>query len=451
MKTKPSRKQVLRRIADATLFGHLGLFVGTGFSMALTNQKAPNFGQLLRAVATQLGLSFNFDDPDELRGRDYPSIAAQLVKLLAQQTSRSRKSAERLLRREIAHICNLTPDEALRKSFSPVLIGLKPSWIITTNYDFILESIFEEAVSLLPNEALLPRRDHVPVYHLHGHRLVPESIVVTDQDYVELLGPLEYRQHKLSLLLAESTTLMLGYSLGDLNVRTAMQLARSYSEDQDLRLRSYEGVVVQALYVPKNPNPEPYRGTNNEIIIETSDLLSLLTEVNAAVQARRKSFRKARRVITSVLQDPKGPKKLVDDNELREAFIGALRAFPRSYQASHVVDCLRTALEPVWIAARKDQGFPYYNVFLSFILDVLGGIEVRLLHPIFIEYLAEGFSRIAQYLDPDGPKHVGNAYDATDTWRRRRSELPSDAVQMLNRFARNNHDTKMELILNDLE
>jgi hypothetical protein len=244
MGKKLTRKRVLQYIADASLFGQLGLFVGAGFSMALTNQKAPSFGELLQRVAERLELDFDFDDLDNFRGRDFPRIAAQLVDLLEKGAS-SRKSAEVKFKREIAKICTLAPDEALLAAFRPVVTGLKPSWIITTNYDFILEMLFEEAISLLPNEAVLPRHDQVPIYHLHGHRLIPESIIVTTDDYVDLLGtPMEYRQHKLSLLLTESTTLMLGYRGGDMNVLTAMKHARSFAEDRDLQLQKYEGRVV---------------------------------------------------------------------------------------------------------------------------------------------------------------------------------------------------------------
>ncbi len=449
-----SRKRVLRRIADASLFGQLGLFVGTGFSMALTNQKALRFEGLLREVSERLDLEFDFDDPDELRGRGYPGIATRLVDLLEPRMS-SRKAAERRLKREIARICNLTCDESRRKEFEPVVTGLKPAWVITTNYDFILEQLLEKPVSLLPDEVVITRRDYVPVYHLHGHRLLPKSIVVTDEDYVAVLGnPLEYRQRKLSLLFTESTTLMLGYSVGDLNVRAAMNLARSHSKRRDLRRQDYEGCVIQVHYEPDNPKSKPCLGRNGEIIIETSDLLAFLQEVLDARVSRRKRFRSARKTIADVLDDPAGPRKLVEDATTRQKFIRALSAFPHSYQASHVVGCMRKALEPVWESARERDGWEYYDVFLKFILDVLERIEVDRLHPTFSEYLAESFARMARYLEPDGQMSLrkpGKAWDAIKTWRARRDDLLPSAIKMLKRYARDNDDDSMRLILKDLK
>ncbi|MFY0522790.1 SIR2 family protein [Archangium gephyra] len=450
---KYSRKRILRRIADASLFGHLGMFVGTGFSMALTDGVAPNFEKLLRRAAEDLELEFDFDDPKAVRGLSYPQLATRLVAELTESKS-NRAKAMRALKRKIASICNLMPDDLLRDQYVPVLAQLRPSWVITTNYDFILESLLERAVPLLPHEAVTPRRDYVPVYHLHGHRLVPESIVITEDDYVELLGPMEYRQNKLSLLLTESTTLMLGYSGGDINVRSAMKLARAYAEDRDLELQRYQGLVVQALYVTdRAPRSEPYRGLNAEVIIEISDILQFLEEVRDAKAARKAEFRKTRRIINKVLEDDDGAEKLVGDVALRKEFVKALRAFPRSYEAGRVVEFLRRALNPLWNRARQRGNWHYYNAFVDFLLDVLEGINLRKLHPILSEYLSESFSDIAWYLEPgkQPPSVKGKAWDATDTWRQRRSSLSSESVDELKRYARNNGNSAMALLLNEIE
>ncbi|MBI5608597.1 MAG: SIR2 family protein [Deltaproteobacteria bacterium] len=238
MAQAPTRDEVFKRLAKSALDGYLGLFVGTGFSIALTNGRAPNFKKLLQEVCGELNIAFDFGDAAAVLGKSFPQVASSLVELRAREMLKLAptgsdpdlvgQSALNEVRQAIATKTNLQPDPLLRAPYKAVLAKVSPSWIVTTNYDFILEALFDRSTSLLPENFLLPSTKLVPIYHLHGHRRRPESIVVTEEDYVGLFGPLEYRQLKLTLLVAESSTVMLGYSLGDINVRAALSWARGF-------------------------------------------------------------------------------------------------------------------------------------------------------------------------------------------------------------------------------
>jgi hypothetical protein len=448
----PSREEILDRIANATLFGHLGLFVGTGFSKALTKGFAPSFEQLLQQVAIGLGLPFNFDDINTVRGASYPQIAARLVDLLMQIysiTFPTRALAHKMLKQEVARRCNIQPDPNLWHAYSQVLTGIKPSWIITTNYDFILEHLIEDAVPLLPNELVNSRRDFVPIYHIHGHRLVPDSIIITEDDYVELLGPTEYRQLKLSLLLAESTTLMLGYSLGDINVRAAMKLSRSIPMNGGFTLQPYQGLVIQALYTPgRMPRPDPFYGPNSEIIIEVGDILILLQEILGRINIWNQFFSSHQQAFVNATTDPQLSSKLATDENLRRSFIQALKVVPRAYQARRVVQLLHNALEPTWNLARQHGNWEYYTVFMNLILDIFSNIDARQMHPILFEYLAYRLAEISNYIDPsDTQVRYGMAWSATQLWRKRKNEIPTPTISMLKAHARNNQYTALDQLL----
>jgi hypothetical protein len=272
----PTRAQVIRWLATASSDERLGLFVGTGFSIAATNNLAPSFKKLLEQTARSFGLPANLDVAPFLQ-KSYPQIASQLLIELI-KTGRSPEEANSLFRRSIASLCNLMPNEKQRERFETALKLAAPSWIITTNYDLILEALMEHGRSVLPNQSLFPSRTQVPIYHLHGHRYVPESIRITEEDYVSLLAPLDYQRLKLPLLFLESTTLLLGYALGDINVRAAMEWAQSFRGTKGLSLQPPHGVVVQALFTDA-PSDQPRVGPGGEIILEINDIPDLLEEI----------------------------------------------------------------------------------------------------------------------------------------------------------------------------
>jgi len=282
----PSRNDVVGTIVRSSLSGNLGLFVGTGFSKAATDGGAPTFHELLSKLVKQLGLDSDINSEEQYRFKSYPQIATTLLEEYVDSSvsqdranatecdciyeesdaTEAKVRATREFRTQIAHICNLIPDEDCRTALSDGIKKLRPSCVITTNYDLILEHLLNDATTVLPDQPLVPNAEHIPIYHLHCHRLDPSSIKITEEDYVGLLAPLDYQKMKLPLLLLESTTLMLGYKLGDINVRAAMEWSKSFMGSDRLRVSSEQGVVIQALYKPENPKDEPYRGVNGELV-----------------------------------------------------------------------------------------------------------------------------------------------------------------------------------------
>ena len=73
-----TREEAFLWIAASALFGHLGLFVGTGFSRAASADIAPSFEGLLQVLATRLDLSKDFVGSAEFRHKSLPQIASQL-------------------------------------------------------------------------------------------------------------------------------------------------------------------------------------------------------------------------------------------------------------------------------------------------------------------------------------------------------------------------------------
>ena len=163
------------------------------------------------------------------------------------------------------------PDFA--KPFEPhgVLADLQLPIYLTTNYDgFMYLALKSRGVSatwkvcgwnelIRAKEAALldgePDPTHPLVYHLHGHYELPQSVVLTEDDYLEFLVRLNRDASDPLLLssvrtaLAEHSLLFVGYSLSDWNFRV---LFRGLTGSLPATLRNLS-IAVQLDPLPRDP------------------------------------------------------------------------------------------------------------------------------------------------------------------------------------------------------
>jgi hypothetical protein len=150
-----TREEVTTLLANAAAAGQLGLFVGSGFSIALTSGQqdcAPTWRTLLEMAAKDLQISM--PEPNEIYGRSFPQIASHLVDLMVESQSASKRDGTPLmqstienrralwqLKTTIAKLTHLQVDHERRKHWMATLEAVAPAWIVTTNYDLLLEDL----------------------------------------------------------------------------------------------------------------------------------------------------------------------------------------------------------------------------------------------------------------------------------------------------------------------
>lgn len=229
-------EDVLGQIADAVSQQHCILFLGAGVHAPPPDQsrfeypaeqRPPIGAALSRKLAADCNLSGRFPSED-------PSNLQRVA--LFYEIARSR--------RQLAD----TVIDAVQTGKRPspmldVLAQLDFPLVITTNYDQLFESALIGAgkrprVSIYtPNlEATVDYRDPRPespiVFKIHGDIQRPETMVITDEDYIQFVLRMSNKEQydpvplTLKYYLMGWTTLFVGYSLLDYNLRLLFKTLR---------------------------------------------------------------------------------------------------------------------------------------------------------------------------------------------------------------------------------
>jgi hypothetical protein len=414
----PSRAEVLAFISRSASYGNLGTFIGAGFSKAVLNDGfndiALSWGELLAAVARSLDVNY-----DEIwkEGVSFPEIASRICEVHSQIRDIEYQKAVRRVKREIASLTSWYPDKDQRKAYSDYMSMLDCSWIITTNYDLVIESLLTGAsMPLGPNDSLTAPAGVVPVFHLHGVRTNPDEIIIVQEDYVGLFRPTEYRQIKLALMIKESTMLILGYGLGDVNVLTALDWSKNVFKGEP---KSYPNEVIQIVR-KNNPREDPYRDRNSIIVLEANSLQSFFDEyagIRAGELEKDKEIRHNLAKLSEELDRPGESmiEKFIDDETYRAQVLKTLSTFPNDL-VSGFISFINRCIDETWARSEPSGAFQGYADNLSMILDILTTFSIKQIPPALFETTAYALQRVGYFVG-DG---LGQSFEANRVWNRRK-------------------------------
>jgi len=100
--------------------------------------------------------------------------------------------------------------------------------IITTNYDTLIETIFEFN-PLIGNDILLSN-PYGSVYKIHGCISNPSKVIITENDYIEFKEKYELIRAQLLSLFIHNPIIFIGYSIGDENIKNILKTIFTYIE-----------------------------------------------------------------------------------------------------------------------------------------------------------------------------------------------------------------------------
>lgn len=440
---------MLEDLASSSIYGNLGVFAGAGVSMAIMNNGwetiALSWGQLLDKASSKFDIDFNSDISSF--GFSYPDLATKLCKKIAEKEDVKYETAVSKLKEKLAELTSWYPDKAKRDEYSQLFIALNPSWIITTNYDLILETILTgRSISLGPDNQLVAPKGFIPIYHLHGIRTNPNSIIITQEDYISLFRPNEYRHIKLPLTIKESTTLILGYGLGDINVLTALDWSKNVFE----KLKAnHPDSLIQVLRKEK-PNSIPYLDNNNIVIIETNEISSFLVELGDIINEKlnEESDRESSLMdIETYLKNPdtSGIEKFIDDKTYRLEIIELLSDF-KDYLISGFLEYLSKVIEKLWERAQPNGAFYAYAEQIEVYLDILINSNINNMPPALIEMVAYNLNSVGSYVGLS----YGKSHEAHRLWEKLKHGIPNESIKELRNIAFSHDFYQLKKLLSGL-
>ncbi|MDU4694540.1 MAG: SIR2 family protein [Paenibacillus sp.] len=127
--------------------------------------------------------------------------------------------------------------------------------VITTNWDCLIEQIFEkeEFVKYIGQKELLfsDPKEINEIYKIHGCCTVPDSLILTDDDYKDFNDRNPYLAAKLLTIFVEHPVVFIGYSLSDENIGSILE-----SITNCLSIENLHKLKDRLIFVQRTKNDE---------------------------------------------------------------------------------------------------------------------------------------------------------------------------------------------------
>jgi hypothetical protein len=284
---------------------------------------------------------------------------------------------------------------------------------------------------------LVTPKDYIPIYHLHGSRYNPDSIVITQEDYVGLFRPTEYRLNKLPVLLQESTTIFMGYNLGDINVLTAIDWCNNVFKVPDEQTLAHPHETIQLVYISGIPQ-KPYRDEKNVIIVEINNvdtfLSSVVEKINASQSDRKIAFNKFDEIRKTITYDHETlVKKILNDEIYQKQFINEF-FWDELSLINEMIELLSKIFDEFKTSESEPYAFDEYAKHLKFLITIFTSIGNRKLHPIYFDFLSNELMKLSQYIG----KNKGQSFSALDVWNSEKHKIDETLWNELVSYSKSN-------------
>lgn len=211
------------------------LFIGSGFSRRYL--ETDTWEDLLRAMVEKLNLPKPYDfyksnsnsdlaKTASLIGVDFNSLwwESDKFKESRDEFSTQTKSKYSPIKYEVCRYIKekneIVNNEAIRKEIN-LLKKVNIDGIITTNWDTLCEDLFPSYSTFIGQEELIFSElfNIGEIYKIHGSVAKPNSLVLTEEDYIEFGNRNPYLAAKLLTQFIENPIIFIGYSLEDKNIQ----------------------------------------------------------------------------------------------------------------------------------------------------------------------------------------------------------------------------------------
>nr|WP_223875599.1 SIR2 family protein [Xanthomonas sontii] len=247
------------------------VFVGSGLSRRYAG--APNWEELLRTLASQCPvIDKDFAYYKQTYGSDFIKIGSLFADFYHQWAWGDGRSkfpdeyfSEKYPREifikhaasEILGVLEISPEPQKQAEILAEITALKamsPHSIITTNYDKLLEPIFDDYEPVVGQKII--RKGYLSIgeiFKIHGCISDPMSLVLTEEDYCRFSSDHKYLSAKLLTYFIEHPLLFVGYSAEDPNIKMVLydvhrMLRNNFELVQNMYILEWDPSIDDASY-----------------------------------------------------------------------------------------------------------------------------------------------------------------------------------------------------------
>lgn len=256
---------------------HPVLFIGTGMSLRYL-ENSYTWDELLYEIVLEITnneeVYYDIKAKYSIEGNfDYASIASDVQELFIKYSSEKRdgkfkevndifyenmKEGIKLNRFKI-YLSEIFQELNYRKGMEEEINKFKKvrkniGSVITTNYDCMVEDIFDFN-PLIGNDILLSN-PYGSVYKIHGCIKASERIIISKEDYEEFDKKYELIRAQLLSLFIHNPIIFLGYSMGDKNIKDILQTIYTYVDPNSDTAEKIRSNFLLVEYDKGNDNKE---------------------------------------------------------------------------------------------------------------------------------------------------------------------------------------------------
>lgn len=425
-------------IAYATASNRLCLFTGTGFSKAVTENKAPSWQGLLEEICKLL------PNPKEIKDVLFPESGKNPLSLeeSAQVLAIELSKQGLNLHEEIAKIISPLRTAGNNAVISDFL-AKNTTRIVTTNYDKLAEELSGDgnSLSISPGFPVPRSQAQVKVYHVHGSIDSPTNMVVTSNDYFRFINGESYFSRKLSTVLHENTVVILGYSLGDTNLKAIINDYKGFSRNQVIGANLF---LVSRNKIDQHVK-DYYAHCYGIRVLDNLTVHDFFHGVNGSLPEAKDRTKLALAEIKSVIF--KNYSYTDDYLKIESSFyeiIGSVAAIGRSINDPLVVTALGKILEKKIKFTQANGAWGQYEhlarwlIYLGTILELAG----TSIENIFLDATLRSMTSMSKKL------YYGYSWHAYNSWSNRWFEIISSNREIIKKYieAKAHYDDALEIV-----
>ncbi|WP_283195476.1 SIR2 family protein [Rhizobium sp. AN80A] len=358
-------------IGYAAVTNRLCFFTGTGFSKAVTNDAAPSWRSLLESLCDLC------TDAAALRANLFPAAGVPPLSLeeAAQVIAIELLKVGKSIHDEVATLIKPLVPAGSYGSIQKFLSEMSYR-VITTNYDKLIEQLAgdKDCQSLTPGLPIPRSSSRVKVYHVHGSTDSPENMVVTSDDYFKFLNSETYFSRKLSTILHENTVVILGYSLGDTNLKAIISDYKGFSRNHVIGSNIF---MVSRSHVNRHIK-DYYAHCYGIRVLDETSVQDFFTKLNL-------SLPEAERCKVSSVDNIR--KVIFENHSFTAAYLGlensfyeivaSLSAIGLSINHVRVVSTLGSVIEQKRVLTTQYNAWPQYEQLARWLIHLASILELR--------------------------------------------------------------------------